>query len=104
MAKLRRPVRARSTTGSWNTTALSARAAIASVATSRPYRRADPDVGLTVVVNMPTVVDLPAPFGPSNPKTSPVATSKSIPFTASTPPGQVLLRPRTLIAGGFVSW
>ena len=50
-----------------------------------------PDVGLTVVVSMPTVVDLPAPFGPSSPKTSPVATSKSIPFTASTPPAQVLL-------------
>ena len=66
-------------------------------------QRAEPDVGRTVVVSMPTVVDLPAPFGPSSPKTSPVATSKSIPFTASTPPAQVLVRPRTLIAGGFMS-
>ena len=61
--------------------------------------RAEPDVGATVVVSMPIVVDLPAPFGPSRPKTSPAATSKSIPVTASTPPGQVLVRPRTLIAG-----
>src|SRR5436309_1253280 len=36
---------------------------------------------------MPTVVDLPAPFGPSRPNTSPGATSKSMPFTASTQPG-----------------
>ena len=61
-----------------------------SVTTSRPCRRAEPDVGPTVVVSMPTVVDLPAPFGPSSPKTSPVATSKSMPLTASTPPAQVL--------------
>jgi hypothetical protein len=39
-----------------------------------------------VVVSMPTVVDLPAPLGPSRPKTSPGATSKSMAFTASTPP------------------
>ena len=64
ISKLRRPVRARSTTGSWNTTALSARAAIASVATSRPCKRAEPDVGRTVVVSMPTVVDLPGAVRP----------------------------------------
>ena len=78
---------------------VSARAAIASDATSRPFTCAEPEVGRTVVVNMPTVVDLPAPFGPSSPKTSPVATSKSMPRTASTPPAQVLVRARTLIAG-----
>ena len=48
----------------------------------------------TVVVSMPIVVDFPAPFGPSRPKTSPGATSKSIPFTASTPEGQRLRSPR----------
>ena len=46
-----------------------------------------PPVGAIVVVSMPTVVDLPAPLGPSSPNTSPGATSKSMPLTASTPPG-----------------
>jgi hypothetical protein len=40
-----------------------------------------------VVVSMPTVVDLPAPLGPNRPNTSPGGTAKSMPFTASTPPG-----------------
>ena len=52
----------------------------------RPAGRV-PAVGAIVVVSIPTVVDLPAPFGPSSPNTSPSATSKSIPLTASTPPG-----------------
>ena len=39
--------------------------------TSMPPTDASPDVGITRVVNMPTVVVLPAPFGPSNPKISP---------------------------------
>ena len=34
-------------------------------------QRAVPAVGATVVVSMPMVVDLPAPFGPSRPNTSP---------------------------------
>jgi len=54
--------------------------------TSIPPRYAVPLVGSSVVVSIPIVVDLPAPFGPSSPKTSPRATSKLIPFTASTPP------------------
>jgi hypothetical protein len=59
-----------------------------SVATSKPASRARPAVGAMVVVSMPTVVDLPAPFGPSSPNTSPWATSKVRPFTASTPRGR----------------
>jgi hypothetical protein len=39
-----------------------------------------------IVVRIPTVVDLPAPLGPSRPNTSPGSTVKSIPRTASTPP------------------
>ena len=46
---------------------------------------------------MPIVVDLPAPLGPSRPKTSPAATSKSIAFTASVPFGYVLVRRLTEI-------
>ena len=44
-SRLRRPVRGRSTTGSWNTTALARRAAIGCVATSKPATRARPDGG-----------------------------------------------------------
>ena len=80
-------MRARSTTGSWNTTPLTLRAEIGSAATSNPASRAVPAVGAIVVVSMPIVVDFPAPFGPSSPNTSPGAMSKSIPLTASTPPG-----------------
>ena len=76
-----------STTGSWKTTLLAPRAASAWRATSKPARRAVPAVGATVVVSIPTVVDLPAPLGPSSPNTSPVATSKCSGFTAATPPG-----------------
>ena len=52
-------------------------------ARAAPCRRS----GAIVVVSMPIVVDLPAPFGPSRPNTSPRPTSKSMPLTASTPPG-----------------
>src|SRR5689334_21800585 len=51
---------------------------------------------------MPIVVDLPAPFGPSRPNTSPGATSKSIPLTASIPPGYVLRSCETSTAGTAV--
>ena len=56
-----------------------------------------PPVGATVVVSMPTVVDLPAPFGPSRPKTSPGSTVNEIPFTASTPPGYTFFSASTSI-------
>ena len=79
---------ARSTTASWNTTLLTGRAASGSaVDVEAATSGAVPLVGAIVVVSMPIVVDLPAPFGPSSPNTSPGATSKSIPCTASTPPG-----------------
>ena len=98
ISRFRRPVSERSTTGSWKTTLLTRRAASGCFATSKPASRALPAVGSIVVVSMPTVVDLPAPFGPSRPKTSPAATSKSMPLTASTPPGYVLLSLVTSIA------
>jgi hypothetical protein len=40
-----------------------------------------------VVVSIPIVFDLPAPLGPSGPNTSPAATRKPMPLTASTRPG-----------------
>src|SRR5581483_1482180 len=98
-SRFRRPLSPRSTAGSWNTTLLARRAATASRATSKPARRAFPRVGAIVVVSIPTVVDLPAPFGPRRPNTSPAATSKSSSFTASTPPAYVFVSRRTSIAG-----
>ena len=47
----------------------------------------EPLDGWIVVVSIPIVVDLPAPFGPRRPNTSPAVTSKLMPRTASTPPG-----------------
>ncbi len=38
---------------------------------SKPLTRAMPEVGGTSVVSIRISVDLPAPFGPSRPKTSP---------------------------------
>src|SRR5436853_3357672 len=43
-----------------------------------------PPVGSTRVVSTPIVVVLPAPFGPSRPKTSPRLTMKLMPLTALT--------------------
>jgi len=42
------------------------------------------------VVNILTVVDFPAPFGPRKPKTSPASTRRSTPLTASTVPVRLL--------------
>jgi hypothetical protein len=44
-----------------------------------------PEEGLSLDVIILKVVDLPAPFGPSNPKTVPSSTPKDVPFTARKP-------------------
>src|SRR3712207_949532 len=49
-----------------------------------PATQARPEVGGSNVVNIRSVVDLPAPFGPRNATSSPGATSMSTPLTAST--------------------
>src|SRR6059058_5859430 len=54
--------------------------------TSCPATDAAPAVGLASVQSMLIVVVFPAPLGPRKPNTSPVATSKSTPLTASTSP------------------
>jgi hypothetical protein len=51
-----------------------------------------------VAAKIRMVVDLPAPLGPSNPKDSPLATSKSMPFTAVKSP-KTLVKPRTEMSG-----
>jgi hypothetical protein len=52
--------------------------------TSNPSRRAVPLVGRLRVVSTFSIVDLPAPFGPSNPKMQPLDTAKLMPSTART--------------------
>ncbi len=56
----------------------------ASSTTSWPSTRAEPEVGISSVISILIVVVLPAPFGPSRPKSSPSAISKLTPRTAST--------------------
>jgi len=53
-----------------------------SLVTSYPATDALPDVGFRSVVSMRIVVVLPAPFGPSRPKTSPLPTEKLMDWTA----------------------
>src|SRR5262245_58401027 len=55
-----------------------------------------PSIGSSVA-SMDRVVVLPAPFGPSTPKTSPRRTSRSIPSTAVKSPN-LLTRPSALTA------
>ena len=57
-----------------------------------------PDVRVDVAAKIRIVVDLPAPLGPSNPKDSPLATSKSMPSTAVKSP-KTLVKPRTEMSG-----
>src|SRR5690606_2487691 len=64
--------------------------------------RAVPPVGVTRVHSMLIVVVLPAPLGPRKPNTSPGATSKSTPLTASTCP-KLLRSPLTDTAGALRS-
>ena len=67
-----RPVWRGSSPASCSATPILRRAPSGSCATSTPATRAVPDVIVSSVVSIRTVVDLPAPFGPRKPKTSPV--------------------------------
>src|SRR5690349_14079277 len=64
--------------------------------TSIPHTETLPPLGGRNPVIMRMVVDLPAPFGPRNPSTSPLPTSKETPSTARFGPKD-LLRFSTLI-------
>ena len=57
-----------------------------SSATSMPSTRAVPELGKWYPVRTFMMVVLPAPFGPSRPRTEPVSAVKLTPWTASTPP------------------
>src|ERR1700722_19244836 len=71
--------------------------ALTSTPGSRPSTFTSPDVRGRSPSRISTVVVFPAPFGPSNPNTSPGATSKSRPRTAFTSPYD-LWRPLTSMA------
>src|SRR4051794_24326533 len=75
------------------------RTSVRSRTTSYPATRALPAVGRSRVQRILMVVDLPAPFGPRKPNSSPVPTVRSMPRTASTS-SNVLTRPLTSTAGG----
>src|SRR5712691_6022456 len=64
--------------------------------TSSPHTETVPELGGIKPVIMRMVVDLPAPLGPRNPRTSPLATSKETASTARFCPKD-LLRFSTLI-------
>jgi hypothetical protein len=62
----------------------------------KPAMETSPADGGINPVSIRIVVDLPAPFGPRNPKTSPFSTVKEIPFTAVILPNDYF-KLRTLI-------
>src|SRR3984885_14057312 len=64
-----------------------------------PATIADPELGAISVPNVRTVVVLPAPFGPRNPNTSPLATLNETSDTAVRPP-KTLVRWLTSMATG----
>src|SRR3954453_10399499 len=76
-------VRYWSSVGSWKTSPMLRRTSSRWRTMSYPATVAAPDVGSTSVHSILMVVDLPAPLGPRKPKTSPEATSKSTPSTAT---------------------
>jgi len=67
------------------------RTASGSVSMSWPFTVAVPLVGLNNVDSMLSVVVLPAPLGPRNPRISPSSTLKLIPSTALTSLSKILV-------------
>ena len=70
---------------------------------SCPATIAVPLVGGTSVVSMRMSVLLPAPFGPSRPKISPLCTVKLTLSTASSAPKRLLM-PSTSMATPLADW
>ena len=95
-----RPVCSGSRPISCRATPMCRRTSAGCASTSMPATRALPAVAGSRVQSTRTVVVLPAPFGPRKPNTSPAATLRSMPLTASTPPLNVRRRQRVSIAGG----
>src|SRR5262245_58338059 len=73
----------------WDNTPMERRAASGSAIALRPSISASPSSGLSTVYNMRSVVDLPAPFGPSRPVICPSRALKLTPRTATTLPNDL---------------
>src|SRR5262249_27333044 len=93
-----RPVESGSRPGRCPTTPIDWRTRCGSRATSIPATRASPLSARESVVRILTVVDLPAPLGPSRPKIVPPSTSKLRPSRAWMPPLYVFLKSDASIA------
>src|SRR5215831_6772631 len=83
-------VRSRSEVIACGITPIDLRTPLGSFTTSKPFTRACPELGGTSVVSIWISVDLPAPFGPSKPNTSPCFTLKFILSTAQNEPKYLL--------------
>src|SRR3954454_18798196 len=106
MVRFSSPVRFSSTAAFWPARPMRERSCAASRTTSRPATRAVPASGERSVERMRTVVVLPAPLGPSTPRTVPGAASSSTPSSARTAPND-FTSPCTEIAapdGGRAGW
>src|ERR1700688_97223 len=100
------PVRSRSEVSACGMTPIFSRTWRGWRATSKPATNAWPSVGGISVVSILTIVVLPAPLGPSSPKTSPRRTSKLTLSTAVKAPKR-LVSSLVCIAGdsgSIVSW
>src|ERR1700722_3312974 len=90
MSTFSHPVRSRSEVSACGMTPIFSRTWRGWRATSKPATNAWPPLGVSSVVSIRTTVVLPAPFGPSNPKTSPRRTSKLTLSTAVKAPKRLV--------------
>src|SRR5690625_4494009 len=100
MTRFSVPVRSSSTDAYWPVRPTLVRTASGSRRMSCPSTRAVPASGTSRVASIRTIVVLPAPLGPSRPKTVPRSTVRSTPSTAVVSPN-LLTRPSASIAGAF---
>src|SRR5580692_3625031 len=98
MSTFSHPVRSRSEVSACGMTPIFSRTWRGWRATSKPATNAWPPLGVMSVVSIRTMVVLPAPLGPSSPKTSPRRTSKLTLSTAVNAPKR-LVRSLVCIAG-----
>ena len=81
-----RPVACGSSPDFWFTQPMASRTLPGCRTTSKPATKASPASGRESVVRIFTVVDLPAPLGPSRPNTVPLAAARLTPLSARTSP------------------
>src|SRR5204863_6956164 len=102
ISRFSRPVSSSSTAANCPVRASSSRTSADSATTSWPSSSARPVSGSSSVARIRTSVVLPAPFGPSRPKTMPSGTSRSTPARAVVDPNR-LTTPSTRTAEGVLT-